>query len=279
VDVKSRTLAGALVALGAFLVCIGGCGSDDPAKPEPQGPGILPPVPVPSSVNEPMPERSADKVIGMSAPLDDYEPMVLQLRAMRDDGSYSWTVQNRHLTLACSGSLPVNTGDPAATNPSYISERPRLLHTRHWKRLEQDSLVPGAPATFEKTITSGASTENAESREFSRTLGVEIAVGGSWSPFSAAVAASYSKTGTRSEISNVCFATEDSEIQSFTVEAPSTGTRVYVLWQLVDEFRLVDADTTLFQDSDALVHVAVAGVEPIQFAHNNVVRLQTTDFN
>jgi hypothetical protein len=276
--VKSRSQTVALVVLGAVLACLGGCGND-PATPEPQGPQILPALPVPGSVNEPMPERSADTVVGMSAPLDDYVPLVLQLRAMRDDGSYSWTVENRHLTLACAGTLPVNTGDPAATSPSHISARPRLLHTRHWQRLEQGSVDPGTPVAFEKTVTWGASTERAENREFSRTLGVETAVGGAWDPFAAVVAAGFTGAATSGEIRTVCFATEDSDVRSYTVEAPAAGRRAYVLWQLVDEFRLVDADTNAFQESDALAHVTVADLEPIRFAHNDVVRLETTDFD
>ncbi len=275
--VKSRTLIGALVVLGAVLACLGGCGND-PATPEPQGPQILPAVPMPGAVDEPAPERSADKVVGMSAPLDDYVPLVLQLRAMRDDGSYAWTVENRRLTLACAGWLPVNTGDPAATSPSYISERPRLLHTRHWQRLEQGFVDPGTPAAFEESVTWGASTERAESLEFSRTLGVAMAAGGSWDPFAAAVVAGFARTATSREVGAVCFAAEDADVRPYTVEAPSAGRRVYVLWQLVDEFRLVDADTNAFQDSDALVHATVADLEPIRFAHNEVLRLQTTDF-
>ncbi len=275
---KSRAHIGVIVLLGAVLACLGGCGND-PATPDPQGPQVLPAVPVPGAVDASMPERSAERVVGMSAPLDDYVPLVQQLRAMRDDGSYSWTVENRHLALACAGMLPVNTGDPAATSPSYISARPRLLHTRHWQRLEQGFVDPGTPAAFERTVTWGASTESAGNREFSRTLGVETAAGGAWGPFAAVVAAGFARTATSGEIRTVSFAAEDTDLRSYSVEAPAAGRRVYVMWQLVDEFRLVDADTNAFQESAALAHATVADLEPIRFAHNDVVRLQTTDFD
>ncbi len=274
-----RSLRGLLPALLGGLLAVGGC-SDDSTNPGPEpGPQNLPEIPVPTSVNQLMPARSDDLVIGLSEPLEEFEPLVSELRTMRDDGSLIWSAQNRHLILACPGVLPVNTGDADAPDPTYISARPRLMHTRYWRRLEQNTLSPGTSFTLTKTVTWGASTYHEESTEFSRTMGVEVEAGGSWGAFSASVKASYSQTSTYSEVEAVTFSTEESEERSYDVQAPASGTRVYVLWQLVDVFSLVDADMVPIHESPTLVHARIPAIASIEFPNQNVVTMKTTDFD
>ena len=278
---KLKTLGWGIMVLVGALVIASGC-SEDTAPPtvpdtEPEI-GNLPVIPTPSSVNELLPSESEEIVVGMSAELDSFEPFVSRLRVMMDDGSLEWLDQNRHLILACPGVLPVNTGDPAANDPTFIAARPYLLHKRHWRRLEQNTLYPGTSSTVTKTVIWGASTYHEESTEFSQTVGVEVTAGGSWGAFSASVTASYEQTSTSTEVNAVTFSEEESEERSYTVEAPDSGARVYVLWQLVDEFSLVDVDTIPIHQSDILTHVEIPAVANILFPNQNVVTMKTTDF-
>lgn len=278
---KKKTLGWGILTLLAALALASGCGEDTPTvvnNDDPPELVNLPLIPVPESVAELMPAKSADLVIGMSSELGAFEPLVSELEVMLDDGSEVWRAQNRHLILACEGVLPVNTGDPAAVNPTYISARPYLLHTRHWRMLEQNNLSPGTSYTLEKKVVYGVSSTHTESTEFSQTIGVEVTVGGSWGAFSASVTASYEQTSTSSEVNSVTITEETEETRYYNVDAPASGTRVYVLWQLVDEFAIVDADTIPIHESPSLAHVRIPPIVNILLPNENVVTMKTTDF-
>lgn len=277
---RTKTIGPCLFVLLGALTLAGGCGGDDPTAPTPNPtPTNVPAIPVPSRNDELLPVRSDDLVIGLSEELGYFTPLVSQLRQTLDDGTKAWTVQNRHLVLACPGILPMNTGNAADPDPTYIRARPRLLHTRHWRKLEQNTLSPGTSYTLTKSITWGASTYHEQSTEFSRTMGIEVTAGGSWGPFSASVTASYEQTTTSREVNAVTFSEESTEERSFNVTAPESGTRVYALWQLVDEFALVDADTIPIHLSPTLVHATIPAVANILFPNSSVVTMKTTDFD
>jgi hypothetical protein len=264
-----------------MMLAVFGCGGDDSPTDVDHGgdePGNLPTIPVPSSPNDLMPARTEDLVIGMSTALDVFEPYVDELEMRQDDGSLIWVTKNQNRVLACEDMLPRNTCDLSAAEPTYISARPHLLHTRHWRRLEQNSLGPGTAFTLTKEVTYGVSTSNTESVEFSRTMGVEVTASGGWGPFSASVSASYEQTNTYSEVRSVTFSEETKESREYMVQAPASGTRVFVLWQLVDEFSYVDADTIPIHESPTLTHVRMPAIAHILFPSDSVVRMVTTDF-
>ena len=278
---KTMNLSWCLVALLGMLIFVGSCSSDSPTAPNPKPipePSNLPVIPQPSSLTELMPAISNEVVIGMSGEIDSFEPLVTKLAKMHDDGSLTWSNESRHLALACPGVLSLCSSSDTVTNPTYISERPRLLHTRHWRRIEQNSLSVGTSYTFSETIAWGTSTTNTHSTEFSKTIGIETTVGGSWGPFSASVTASYEQTTTTTEIHSVTFSTEETEERTYEVVAPESGTRVYVLWQLVDEFSLVDVDTIPISESPTMVQVEISPIARIQFPSKGVTVMQTTDF-
>jgi hypothetical protein len=266
----------------------------DAAQPDgDSGKNTLPSVPEPASVNELMPDRSASLIIGLSAELGTFYPQVSELEMMQDDGSLKWTTvtrrtddsrQNRILLacpegVACSSCLPMITGQPGSTtNATYISARPRLLHLRHWRRVVQSTVSPGAAYSFNQSVTWGTSTTHETSVSFSQTLGVSATIGGAWKALSGSITASFSQTTTATEIHSVSFWEETSEERTFTVNAPASGTRVFVVWQLVDEFAMVDADKAPIDESPTLVHVRMPPVPSIQFPNDRVVTLKTTDF-
>jgi hypothetical protein len=186
---------------------------------------------------------------------------------------------NRRLTLACADVLPENTGDPDATDRTYISARPRLLHARYWRKIKQVTLDPGNTTyEYEESITSGASTTHEESREFSQTMGLEVSASAGWGPFSASVTASFEQTETHGEVDSVTFSEETSVTETFTVESDPERTTVYALWQLVDKFSLVDADQVPIDESDTLVHVRIEPIASIVFPNRDVIRQSSTYF-
>jgi len=277
---RNRIFSGGLAGLAlALLLIAGGCGDDDPTEPVVVQPQNLPVIPVPTSVNDLMPVQTGELVIGMSGALAVFEPRVSAIEQRRDDGAYEWLGRDQHLVLACQENLPRCTCDAGATECGYLGARPRLLHSRYWRRLEQNTLSPGTSYTLTKEVTYGVSSTHTESTEFSRTLGVDVTVGGSWNAFSASVTASYEETSTWSEVNSVTITEEVTESRQFTVEAPLTGARVYVLWQLVDKFAYVDADTVPIHQSATLQHVQIPEIACIEIPSENVFRMKTTDFD
>jgi hypothetical protein len=279
---RKETLGRSILTVLVLAALAVGCSDDSPTNIGDNGndtPGNLPVIPEPASVNDLMPARTADLVIGMSRELDTFEPVVSELLMRMDDGSEQWVTKNLRQTLACPDLLPRNTAEEAAVDASYISARPYLLHTRHWRRLEQNSLGPGTSFTLTQAVTYGTSTTHTESVEFSETMGISVSAGLAWGPFSLGVSASYEQTTTETEINSVTFSEESTETREYTVEAPDAGTRVFVLWQLVDEFSFVDADTVRIHDSPTLTRVNMPAVANILFPNESVVRMVTTDFD
>ncbi len=273
----------AVLAILAILTIASGCGSDDPVDPTGGGggnnqPGNLPAIPIPNAPTDLLPNESDTKIIGLSTPLNDFHPIVTELQMMQDDGSEPWLPMNRHLIMACGGVLPRYANDPAAVDPSYLFDRPYLLHTRHWRKLMQVTLAPGTTYSQAETITYGTSTSHQESYEFSQTMGIEVSVGGGWGPFSASVTASYEQTTTHGEVNTVSFSEETSIEQTYAVESHPTQIRVYALWQLVDRFAYMDADTVRVHESDILNRVRIPEIADIEFPNEAVIYQSITVF-
>ncbi len=274
-----RHLTGCLLAL-LLTGMLAGCSSEDtPTGPEPEPETNLPAVPTPGSTGELLPAKSDDLIIGMSDPLDDFAPLANRLRIMLDDGTLTWYDVFRRVLLACGGALAENTSDPAALDPTYLGAPPRLLHQRYWRKLKQVTLDPGTTYEQEETISYGTSVSHEQSREFSRTMGIELEAGGGWGPFSASVTTSYEQTETGSEVHAVTFSEESSFTETFTVQSDPDRTIVYALWQLVDKFSFVDADTVRIHDSSSLLHVEMPEIADIEFPNRDVIYQSVTRFD
>ena len=277
---KKIMLLSGLFVLMLAVVLAPGCGSDDsPTEPAPPGPTNLPEIPKPSSPTELLPAVSDDYTVGLSDEIEDFTPLVTEVRMMLDDGSTPWVEVNRRLVLACADVLPENTGDPDVVDRNYVTARPRLLHQRYWRKIKQVTLDPGNTTyQYEETITSGTSTSHEESREFSQTMGIEVSVGGGWGPFSASVTASFEQTETVGEVDAVTFSEETSVTQTFSVDSDPGHVIVFAIWQLVDKFCLVDADTVCMHESPALVHATIPEVADIVFPNEDVLYQSVTHF-
>jgi hypothetical protein len=276
-----------LMYLGGILVLVlaihltPGCSDDKSTEPSPEPtPTNLPAVPVPGSVNELLPATSPDHAVGLSDEIVDFDPIVHEIRMMQDDGSTPWITVDRRLILACGDVLPKNTGDPAVTDNTYVTARPRLLHSRYWRKIKQVTLDPGNTSyQYQETITSGTSTTHEQSREFSQTMGIEVSVGGGWGPFSASVSASFEQTETSGEVNSVTFEEQSSVTETFTVQSDPDHITVYAIWQLVDKFSLVDADTVAIDESPTLVHAHIPAVADIVFPNRDVIYQSVTHFD
>ena len=281
---KTISIACGLLVLLLAAGLVPGCSDDDPTEPgggsEPQLTNV-PEIPVPTSPTEVLPEKSELYAVGMSNELPDFTPLVSQIRMMQDDGSLAWITVNRRLTLACADVLPENTCNPAVTTErTYITARPRLLHRRYWRKLRQVTLDAGNTShDYQVTVTSGTSTTHEESREFSQTMGVEVSVGGGWGPFSASVTASYEQTETLGELDSVTLSEESSVTETYSVQSDPDHAIMFAIWQLVDTFTLVDADTMSIDTSETLTHVQIPAVQSIEFPNHDVIYQSITHFD
>ncbi len=276
---RNMFVSGLLVLLLAATL-IPGCGNDTSTKPQNQGPSSLPEVPVPESPNDLLPAFSADHTVGISNEIGDFAPMVTEIQMMQDNGSMPWIAAGRRLILACPNVLPQYTGDPNVIDRSYITARPLLLHQRYWQKIKQVTLDPGNTSyQYEETITSGRSTSHEESREFSRTMGIEVSVGGGWGPFSAGVTASFEQTESSGEVNSVTFSEESSVTERFTVQSEPDHTIVYAIWQLVDKFSFVDADTVAINESGTLAHARIPEIASIVFPNRDTIYKSVTRFD
>ena len=274
---KTIHLRVGVIVLLLALALAPGC-SDDTNVPGPPETGNLPAIPVPASVNDLLPAESGDLAVGLSNPLEEFAPMVSELQMMADDGTATWVAANRRLILACSGVLPEFSCDQNLANRSYLAAPPRLLHLRHWRLLKQVTLEPGTAYEREETISYGTSTAHEQSREFSETMGVSVTAGGGWGAFSASVSASYERTATSGEVNSVTFSEENTTAETYSVAADAEHTMVYGLWQLVDTFSMVDADSVRIHDSPTMLHARIPAIADIEFPSSAVIRQSVTRF-
>ncbi len=271
------TIFGPAGLLLVILVAVPlGCGGDNPTKP-PVDP-TMPAVPVPASPTDLLPEYSPRLTVSISAPLEEFQPKVTRLQMMLDGGTETWRAFNRPAILACPSALPRNTGSDAAANATYISARPRLRHARYWQKLKQVVLDPGTLYSKSETISYGRSSTSTESKSFQTTMGVEVTAGGGWGGFSASVTGYFEQTSTYEQIQSITFDEEKSYTETYSVESAGY-TRVYALWQLVDEFSIVDEDTVKIHESATLLHVEMPEIADLRFPNKDMVYQSVTKFD
>lgn len=249
-----------LALLPVAIGCGGGGGGGDEIPPADV---TLPVVPKPRSATDALPAESDSIVVGMSNPLDEFAPHVQSLEMMQDDGSLATVAFNRQVSLVCDQVLPVNSANPSMAEP-YLTEAPRILHTRYWRLLGSKLLSAGTGYTLAATTTYGQSTTDTKSAEFSRTVGVQVSAGGDWSGLSASVTASYQETSTVAQIKSVTFEKQESTTETYDC-GNAQSQRVCALWQLVDVLSLVDADMVPIHESNTLWHVVMGELPSIEF--------------
>jgi len=271
--------------LGAVLgLLILSCGSDNPAAPgrggeAPIDPTLLPPIPIPDTPTSILPAKSEEIPVGLSAPLDDFFPIVEQLERMVDDGTSTFTDENRRLWMVCEARRSLYSCDDQVGDGCYVQERPRFLQKRYWKLVTQQIIDPGASYSQEETIEYGSSTTDTKSQSFSQTISVEVSASAGWGPFSAEVTSKYEQTSTSEEVHSVTFSEKTTTKKVYSVESDPNATIVYALWQLVDVFLLTDSDQVPIHQSDMLGHVSITEVPRVEFPNGNIVYQSVTKFD
>jgi hypothetical protein len=263
-----------LLALLPVAIGCGGGGGSDGGDEIPPTDVTLPVVPEPQSATDALPAESDSIVVGMSNALDEFAPRVQSLEMMQDNGSLATVAINRQVSLVCDGMFPMNSANPTVAEP-YLADAPRILHTRHWRKLQDQLLSPTTAFELSATTTVGQSTTDTNSAEFSRTVGVEVSAGGDWAGLSASVTASYEETSTIAQVKSVTFETQESVTKSYQC-GDASFERVCALWQLVDAFSFVDANRVPIDQSNSLWHVAIDQQPTIEFPSGTNFVLKVT---
>jgi hypothetical protein len=228
-----------LLILSALIIASCADSPDDPAPdPAPS------PVPLPTSIYDPVflaTNVSAETEAGISAPIPDFTPYVLEMYDW--NGTYNsgyrvfdWIPQNKQMTLVEDGSI-----NYFGWQLLVGTEPPRLKHTRYWRKIFSVILGENTEYSEAHSVTYGIS--ETEGREFSVTVGMEA---DAWFvTMKAEITASFSYDITHSS--------ETSTSKTFTAQGAEGKDTVFTVWQRVNRFYLCDSNgTTLRDDKDVL---------------------------
>lgn len=141
---------------------------------------------------------------------------------------------------------------PLSLSPSFPSPS-RIAYNRYW--LNAGNYIIVGPQTFSQSITTTEGMSVTDSTTLSAEVGVAVG------DLSAKLSATTSHSVT---ISN-----DQSQTQTYTLpETPAGKTCVYTLWQLVDEFILVDGNNNPIQWSGKLNAGLFGAGFPANFPNN-----------
>lgn len=216
-------------ALLAFLAA--GCDTGDPFAATEGRPAI----PIPATYEGQVPEVSEVLVVA-EAPAQYFEPLITQYT----DSLNTLKAANARLVL-------VNAGAAADVAAPYLdleaAELPRMQFIRYWKRLGAiETYAGGSTTTIERSITEGVSQTDTQTFTESLSIEAESSAGGLFASASVKVSASFTATQKFSSTTS----TETTSTRTFSVSPVSGTNMTYSVWQLVEEFRFVDAAGELY---------------------------------
>ncbi|MBN1290828.1 MAG: hypothetical protein JXB48_03235 [Candidatus Latescibacteria bacterium] len=282
-----------IFAFGLFCILIG-CSGDNSVNDDQHSINARPSVPEPKSYAGMVPAKS-DELIVETVPLSDYSPFVIGA-TLKDGykgsyidsggGSYSFEYFADQLYTEMVWGFSPKAGirtdrynllknDKVINNPMIdfmswdlndwwlqlpckpLSNKPYLQLVRFWKRIGDVERYSGSTSKTTTRSTTHGTTETSAS-EFSKTLGIEASVSGSWYvDFEVKVKTEFSWT----ESHETSIMQEETFEESFTISCPENRNIVYCVWQLIEEYRIVGADGKLFIDPNFLFddtyHVAI----------------------
>jgi len=82
-----------------------------------------------------------------------------------------------------------------------------------------------------------------------------------------------------SELNSVTMSEETSVTETYSVQSDPDHAIMFAIWQLVDRFTMVDADTVAIHESETLTHVEIPQVMSIEFPNNDVIYQSITHFD
>ena len=240
------------------MVAIIGCGKDDPVSPDGNGDNGLPPntpqIPLPSHPLDLLPDRSDSLIMEIAqvitfTPRNAYAPDTIA--ALVGMPYVYVNTTNSQLTLVYENEIidPVNVPwkgcfDPGCTSVSIsgstncngIVNIPLMQYIRYWEKIFSTVIQYPSDYMESHTYTEGTSETTGES--FSYTLGL------SGSAYGIGLSAELTRTFTHS----ITISTETSITKEFSCESIDGKTLVFTVWQLVEGFRICNADSSQYTD-------------------------------
>jgi len=241
--------------------------------------GTLPPLYIPSSVNDLPPQNSEEITIGLSNPLPDFKPYINEIAQVKSEGgTANFEAFNDYAPLVCGGTILKNASVTDAS-ANFVTVSPRLKHSRYWTRINFKIIDYPADYSETKTVTYGSSRTSETSTTFSTTIGVSAEVSAGWGPVSGSISASFESTSSESQTNSVTFDQSDSYSETFSVKSIEGKTIHYSVWQLVDKFTVVDADGIGIDTSATLQNVKLREIPTLEFPNKTIIRQSVIQFD
>jgi hypothetical protein len=254
---KSRNISALIVLfLCAMIFAFSGCGDDNPAAPEDDGgnelPPNTPPIPVPTHPAESLPDRSDSLIVDERyaitfAPANAAAPDTIAAITGQPENTIRATDQRVTLVDESVITDPVifpvlscASGGGICINPTVgcngVVHAPVVQRIRYWEKIFSTTIMYPANYLESHTYTEGTSETTGES--FSYTLG---ASGG-------AFGISLSAELTRTFEHSITVSSETSVTKQFSCSSIEGKTLVCTAWQLVEGYRICNADSTTYTD-------------------------------
>ncbi len=251
-----------LILVYLLILMLISCGKDnldDNGNDDNGLPPNTPTIPVPSYPGEVLPERS-DSLIFEEALIDNFSPtlsacpdtVVQYLESLKCTDVILWPADKR-FDLVVDGAnvdlidVPVRafTKVPhtSISIPFYytftcrgIVEIPTLQHIRYWQKIF--STVIQYPSNYLESHTYTEGTSETWGQSFSYTLGLSGSVWG------IGLSAELTKTFSHS----ITVTSESSVTKQFSANSIQGKTIVFTTWQLIEAFRICNADSSVYSD-------------------------------
>lgn len=261
VEVSSASVARFLIIVAVVLsLFIIGCGKDDAVSPEQNGdndgpPPNTPAIPMPTYPGEALPEKS-DSLILEEVQILTFAPK----NALAPDTIAAFTgmpynyvnTLNNQVTLVDEGQIvdPVYVPFKGCTEPDCswglifsssfnchgVGHIPLIQYLRYWQKIF--STVIQYPSNYMESHTYTEGTSETTGESFSYTLGL------SGQAYGIGLSAELTKTFTYS----ITISSESSITKEFSCPSIEGKTIVFTVWQLVEGFRICNADSSCYTD-------------------------------
>ena len=193
-----------------------------------------PPIPEPTSYIGEVPLESEHLIVA-TLPLSDFTPIVAIVKDA--NGNQVATPAERMTLVEDTVLLP--SPDYTGGEGGQLSSTPQIQLIRYWVRLGSVQRYPGGTTTeVERSVTKG--TESSEAISFGGSIGASVEVSGDALFASVSVKVSTEFSYNNTETSTI--SQSETTTQTFTVELEPDMNLVYCVWQLVEEYRIVDPD-------------------------------------